>query len=1821
MLHPPVTATPGMKVLDPVPEMSMGVDGSLAPAEDGGANVRSSQPNPLRGSTDYTPEQKQLSSVLVKLHSQNKVLAFEHSRQQQEIAMLRKSLLMQSASGGMAGLLGASSGSGGAAGVTHSQSQPQLPTIHVTDTTSAGEDQTVDRSNILANLSIITPSSATAGNAQINMGSHDQYQQHNGAVEVHPSSSSRASSKSTNLMFSTSQQGGYLTGQGHGGGNHSASLSIRNKQEITKSTRTADDNSCSQPADSAGDGSCNSGSYNNCAGDENESDSEMVLWNESMNLHGGGGPHNTTSSSSHHFMSNNFFALNNSTPQLAASAAAAAAMHPGGGASASNKSVSFNLSRSSGSRLLPPAGAISSTTTAAHQRTLAADQNPISSSTTFSGTTGSGAAAAANITPNISHTRISMLEQLQSSQATLLETQKLAIFSRCCEWSGRQRITLQKRRTCFAAWKTLVETKKEEELKFTKHLQQELETVHQQLEQMEQQFENQAASHRQETAFLEEKQDYMVYALQTKFHHRSIQQQAFHSWKQIAVSRKHLLDLAFHHARGEKSLKKYRFSMLQFCMRSWGGYCRQSNRRNKKSQQVLEMKSTSKLLKHSFLAWKTHADREARFWCKYFFVRRLRRRELFSRFLTGWYFYACKERKLKRENEHLLNEKNAMEFSLKTMRESVLEMSMKDQDNKAGGASSAPKLQDVEAAAASSSLPPVFHLRSPTLEDLNEENVLAPGGTTAPFALEAASTSRGDHLLRSSMTNKDSRVLRRPEKVYEPIPRLTPLMQKYGLASPSPSPGAASPHDNFNLHPPDHDFAIELAAQKSPMEQLVEQADKSIRVQILFSVLDKMHKICTQKSKLRSFKQLELNKLGCYAESWKENQVVEQDNLFDNIAEFAMKKRRRKILQLLFKKFLRNRDKTFRLEALLVKRKHRIMKENFNYFKQVLTKDRKARIDFESSTTQKEKLQQFFNQKLAKPLNEKLARAVLQIWQSANSELKTKCESFVTLVTQLKLYKQREWKKHFFYKLKVNSYQQSVRDLEKATCLLAGLDKINQLIVKKQNNSKQFFLLQLKACSFGKLIRNLDMSCQFEVRQLKQNSKMDEQRLVEEKSGIEKKLNLVVKELEKCVKELDKEKKKSSLLEKQCDEVRKTSEAEKGQLVSENEKFKKLAEKQLEELQVAIAEEKDLLLHTIDTEREKISQLQDEKEQFAIEMNNHYQDMLLQQTKQLQQEVIHEKNIRLELQQELQQTENNKEHLRQSLENYCTVQEVAQVKIGCESDNLVKKVRELERQLYEEQKRFEESQKVVLSQSQELCRLFTLKQQEQQGGGGGDDAGDLLPLPIADASGGSGRGKPVLKRGGAGAGGQVQVSKRAGGVVSHQNKSLRNQSKNSTTSSRSTSTSVAMRTKARARIVNAGTTSAAAIAPPQPLPVVAQEWHQGRSTSVASMQSQQQQPVIFQFYGQPQVENHNSSSKQKGGNDLNRSRSRLYSASPRGGIALAGMSSGISPRITPSATGTATARQSRSPRSPLQQHQRTSSNRPRTLSNASTKSSRNKVFKNSKDAFIHERSPLSSRSVTPINRPTTASANKRKQILFGPSGQLDVGYRSRTSRSSRGNSFVSSVSASPRTNNSRQNSRTRRMVNEKLLNSSSAHRNRSLCRNDSRSPPRMVNTATAKMSLREQVAASLSSPIRSRSVVAKRSQQLVAPRLSSVENSFVMASSRSPVRRHQSRPGTTAMGTTTSTAMVSKTATTNSAFKKTSSAASSDHLRRSVSFSPTRKTRTVAGWGRGDAANQNSTATSAQINQKTVGTKQHVVRDTAANRARAKHNLATQQKK
>ncbi len=64
------------------------------------------------------------------------------------------------------------------------------------------------------------------------------------------------------FTFDTSQQGGYLTGQGHGGGNHSASLSIRNKQEITKSTRTADDNSCSQPAvDSAGDGS-NSGSYN-----------------------------------------------------------------------------------------------------------------------------------------------------------------------------------------------------------------------------------------------------------------------------------------------------------------------------------------------------------------------------------------------------------------------------------------------------------------------------------------------------------------------------------------------------------------------------------------------------------------------------------------------------------------------------------------------------------------------------------------------------------------------------------------------------------------------------------------------------------------------------------------------------------------------------------------------------------------------------------------------------------------------------------------------------------------------------------------------------------------------------------------------------------------------------------------------------------------------------------------------------------------------------------------------------------------------------------------------------------------------------------------------------------------------------------------------------------------------------------------------------------------------------------------------------------------------------------------------------------------------
>ncbi len=185
MLHPPVTATPGMKVLDPVPEMSMGVDGSLAPAEDGGANpnVRSSQTNPLRGSTDYTPEQKQLSSVLVKLHSQNKVLAFEHSRQQQEIAMLRKSLLMQSASGGMAGLLGTSSGSGGAAGVTHSQSQPQLPTIHVTDTTSAGEDHTGDRSNILANLSIITPSSATAASAQM-MGSQ-QYQQHNGAGEVH----------------------------------------------------------------------------------------------------------------------------------------------------------------------------------------------------------------------------------------------------------------------------------------------------------------------------------------------------------------------------------------------------------------------------------------------------------------------------------------------------------------------------------------------------------------------------------------------------------------------------------------------------------------------------------------------------------------------------------------------------------------------------------------------------------------------------------------------------------------------------------------------------------------------------------------------------------------------------------------------------------------------------------------------------------------------------------------------------------------------------------------------------------------------------------------------------------------------------------------------------------------------------------------------------------------------------------------------------------------------------------------------------------------------------------------------------------------------------------------------------------------------------------------------------------------------------------------------------------------------------------------------------------------------------------------------------
>eukprot|EP00392_Amoebophrya_sp_AT5.2_P013638 g13767.t1 len=550
---------------------------------------------------------------------------------------------------------------------------------------------------------------------------------------------------------------------------------------------------------------------------------------------------------------------------------------------------------------------------------------------------------------------------------------------------------------------------------------------------------------------------------------------------------------------------------------------------------------------------------------------------------------------------------------------------------------------------------------------------------------------------------------------------LTPLIKKYGVRSPEIEvmllsddanafggagddqpirPHAGADEQDNDKHDSDH---AELDA--------ISQVERGVRNHILSCALDKVAHVARMRCESEGFRRLALF---AFLGKFKEAQRLRADA---RARSLAARIRNRK-LSAAFLAFCRNVKKRESLDALLSRIRRRISRFALHSWR-VCAKGSVRDLSLqEQCDKQKRDLEKLCERKQTS-LDQKLARAVIQLWQTRNSELKTRCGCFTSVLARIVKEKRQRLQIAVLYQLRAVGLRQVLKDLETSCCTLAGFDKLHNFVSAKERDAKAAALLQLKAANFGFLLRKLDLSCQFDVKSLQREKKsllaaLAEERAAKDKVAGEKtELELRMGEVAKAVssgreerRELEEkleagrnvlgelqggmklavEKMKKYETERdewkdKLDETEKLRKEEKAQLEGENEQFKKTAQEQLEALQVAIGEEKALLLSALEDEKQRSAHLLHQQEVHNTLEDADRSRRFHDQHEQLQLELEHYQARCLALQEQLSQSIATETELRRSLENFCTVQEVAQTKIHCESENLQQRVAVLEKQL------------------------------------------------------------------------------------------------------------------------------------------------------------------------------------------------------------------------------------------------------------------------------------------------------------------------------------------------------------------------------------------------------------------------------------------------------------------------------------------------------------------------------------------------------------
>ncbi|CAD7948640.1 unnamed protein product [Amoebophrya sp. A25] len=857
-------------------------------------------------------------------------------------------------------------------------------------------------------------------------------------------------------------------------------------------------------------------------------------------------------------------------------------------------------------------------------------------------------------------------------------------------------------------------------------------------------------------------------------------------WRNQAMARRHLLDLCHVNRQRDADRKLSKMLRLRPCFASWRHHAAKL-RNSGRSVRNRDIESTNLSRRHLlgpvWRAWRSYFRRVQAFWTRYFFIRRHRKRELLPKVLHTWAGCVREERlntevtKLDEENKKLVADVEETKKLLTQVEEQesrrVQELVALEQQHR--------YIQQNN----NNHITRTFIQTRPTSNNYTTMTIL-PGAQDHrekhQMTIPATSTLR--LLARSDCDNvsihpSEGEIFDLSRGGAAPIPSnfadngttigqiaeatgrrtdslLTPLMNRYGVFRPAEiEPALAggatseqqemSPHSHVDqgdeVQHDDHDHVIQETLQTLHEDEANENeqgllsvvsqdhhadredADLHIRghlhAHILSSTIDKMQRGLRLQAMAIAFRRLHHQK----------EKLAFRCNYGQMQIENFVSRKRFKDLRRTFEAFVAHQRRSGKFYALRFRALLRTQRQLFSGWR-IGTVARREVAWNEAALQRRDTLAkevEAFVISKQKLQEEKLARAVLHIWQSGNSELRTRCACFVRLIQRIIGEKQRQQTGNAFWTLKHSGIRQVVRDLEKSCCTLAGFDKLKNLVKMKNRAWMGAALLRLRACSFGTVVRRLDMSCQLEVKQIAQEKRklealLDSQQLAfrEEQARTETEKTAVlatrIEELEKAVvsktTELESLETESGLeiarLESSLSEAAAQRTAleykhgeEKAILRRENETFKEQAQQQLQDLQLAIAEEKALLLQALESEKGRsAASIQDVEWQWHAEHERLVQEAhtAREESRRMQEE---KESLLLKLEHQ-QETEAS---LRRSLEEYCNVQEVAHTRVTCESENLMHRVKALEKQLVEERKRFEQSQEVVLSQSQELCRM------------------------------------------------------------------------------------------------------------------------------------------------------------------------------------------------------------------------------------------------------------------------------------------------------------------------------------------------------------------------------------------------------------------------------------------------------------------------------------------------------------------------------------